>query len=164
MKKIQIYVKDASNNEIHTFNVEKNIKIAEFKQDIRRKFNFENNEKFKLYENQRELDDNKKIENEVKNFTFLKILKTKIIGEKEDEEEILLHFKFLTGECFQLMVNPKNSIDTSKHLLKDLTGIEEENLRMICAGRGLETFRTYEHFNIRDGALIHCVMRINNPW
>eukprot|EP00027_Filamoeba_sp_ATCC50430_P019128 CAMPEP_0168571348 /NCGR_PEP_ID=MMETSP0413-20121227/17293_1 /TAXON_ID=136452 /ORGANISM="Filamoeba nolandi, Strain NC-AS-23-1" /LENGTH=69 /DNA_ID=CAMNT_0008604205 /DNA_START=20 /DNA_END=225 /DNA_ORIENTATION=- len=66
-----------------------------------------------------------------------------------------IYIKTLTGESFELEVDPSDTIESMKHQILDITGIEPAYQRIIFAGKQLLEDKTVSEYNIRKESTLH---------
>ncbi|KAL3105114.1 hypothetical protein niasHT_028786 [Heterodera trifolii] len=72
-----------------------------------------------------------------------------------------IRIKTMTGEELTLTdVLPSNTIEEFKTKVEDNEGIPIRQQRLIFAGKQLEDDRTLKDYNIRDGNIIHLILRL----
>jgi len=71
-----------------------------------------------------------------------------------------IYIKTLTGESFELEVDPSDTIESMKHQILDITGVEPAYQRIIFAGKQLLEDKTVSEYNIRKESTLHVVFRM----
>jgi ubiquitin-large subunit ribosomal protein L40e len=71
-----------------------------------------------------------------------------------------IHVKSLTGKTTKVCVSPFACVLDIKEKLQEIEGINIDEIRLIFAGKQLETNRLLSDYNIADESIIHAVLRL----
>ena len=78
-----------------------------------------------------------------------------------DPSGMFINVKTLTGKTITLFnIKPSHTIEMVKDLLQEKEGIPTDQQRLIHAGIQLEDGRTLSDYNIKNGAVLHKVLRL----
>ncbi|EAR89796.1 ubiquitin (macronuclear) [Tetrahymena thermophila SB210] len=89
---------------------------------------------------------------------------TEMIGDTlniklNNDEEMILTIKSLSGAQYDLGADGNNTIDQIKQKLSSLSEVECEFMKLIFCGRQLEDNFTLNNYEIKDGSIIHLVLK-----
>lgn len=79
---------------------------------------------------------------------------------KEPRGGMKLFIRILTGEKFEVRVDPSTLIGSIKFLIQDLKDFPADQQRLIFAGKQLEDYRTCKDYNIQKESVLHLVLRL----
>ena len=87
----------------------------------------------------------------------LRLKQNKVINEPK------IFVKRSTGKTYEIVVKPTDTIYGIKSWIQQNEGIPIARQRLIHAGKTLEDDRTLNNYNIKYGAELHLILRVQNP-
>lgn len=71
-----------------------------------------------------------------------------------------IHAKRFSGETYRLVVKSSDTIETVKEQIREKEGIPPDQQMLIFGSKKLEDERTIADYDIKEGALLHLVLRL----
>ena len=72
----------------------------------------------------------------------------------------MIYVKTLTGKTITIDVEPSDTIENLKSKIQDKEGIPPDQQRIVFDGKQLEDNKTMDDFKIKDGCILHMVLRL----
>ena len=83
-----------------------------------------------------------------------------IIGHETNAKEISLSIQTLTGKTISIVIENNAFVCELQQKIQDKEGIPPDQQRLIYVAKQLEVFRTLSNYAIKDGSIIHLVLRL----